>query len=124
MAFLDTVIIFTGQHQLLASFYQAGLDLPQPEPFGDTHLGIQMEGLYLGFDLVEDLNEPSTGGVSLWFGVPDLGAAYAKLIDLGAEDRYPPQEKPFGERVASVYDPDGNIIGLVQSDRAGPIQES
>jgi hypothetical protein len=27
MAFLDTVIIFTGQYQLLASFYQAGLIL-------------------------------------------------------------------------------------------------
>ena len=35
MAFLDTVIILTGQHQLLASFYQVGLDLPDPEPFGD-----------------------------------------------------------------------------------------
>jgi len=124
MAFLDTVIIFTGQHQLLASFYQAGLDLPEPEAFGDTHLGIRLEGLYLGFDLVEDLNEPSIGGVSLWFGVPDLETSYAKLIDLGAEDRYPPQEKPFGERAASVYDPDGNINGLVQRNQPGAIQES
>jgi predicted enzyme related to lactoylglutathione lyase len=124
MAYLDTVIIFTGQHQLLASFYQTGLDLPEPEPFGDTHLGIQLEGLYLGFDQVEGLNEPSTGGVSLWFGVPDLDASFAKLVDQGAEVRYPPEEKPFGDRVASVYDPDGNVIGLVQRDQAGLVQES
>ena len=61
MSFLDTVIIYTGQHELLAGFYQAGLDLPDPEPFGD--------------------------------------------------------------RLAAVYDPDGNIIGLVQRDKAGSVQE-
>jgi hypothetical protein len=44
MAYLDTVIIFTGQHQLLASFYQTGLDLPEPEPFGDTHLAFSWKG--------------------------------------------------------------------------------
>ena len=116
MAFLDTVIIFSGQHQMLADFYRAGLDLPEPEPFGETHLGIQLEDLYLGFDLAEGLKEPSSGGVSLWFGVSDLDAYFAKLVDLGSEVRYPPKEKQFGDRVASVYDPDGNIIGIVQRD--------
>jgi len=82
-----------------------------------------MEGLYLGFDLVEGLDEPSIGGGSLWFGVPDLDAYFAKLVDLGAEVRYPPEEKPFGDRLASVYDPDGNIIGLVQRDEVGPVRE-
>ena len=123
MSFLDTVIIYTGQHELLAGFYQFGLDLPEPEPFGDTHLGIQMEGLYLGLDLVEGLDEPSIGGVSLWFGVLDLDAYFAKLVDLGAEVRYPPEDKPFGDRLASVYDPDGNIIGIVQRDKSGPVKE-
>ncbi|MFQ5942712.1 MAG: VOC family protein [Anaerolineales bacterium] len=111
------MIIFTGQHQMLAEFYRASLELPDPEPFGDDHLGIQLEGLYLGFDQIEDPGEPSTGGVSIWFGVPDLDASFARFVQLGAKVRYSPEEKPFGERLASVYDPDGNIIGLVQRDR-------
>ena len=115
-AYLDTVIIFTSQHQMLADFYQAALDLPDPEPFGDDHLGFQLEGLYLGFDRAGDLGEPSAGGVSLWFGVPDLDASFAKVVELGAQVRYPPEEKPFGDRLASVYDPDGNILGFVQRD--------
>ena len=32
-AYLDTVIIFTSQHQMLADFYQAALDLPDPEKY-------------------------------------------------------------------------------------------
>ena len=115
-AFVDTVIIFTSQHQLLADFYCEALDLPAPEAFGDDHLGIQLEGLYLGFDRTDDPGEPSTGGVSLWFGVPDLETSFNKLVHMGAEVRYPPEEKPFGDRLASVYDPDGNIIGLVQRE--------
>jgi len=35
LAFVDTVIIYSGQHQLLADFYRKGLDLPDPKPFGD-----------------------------------------------------------------------------------------
>ena len=110
------MILFTGQHPLLADFYRKDLDLPDPEPFGEDHLGIQLEGLHLGFDRVEGSSKPSTGGVSLWFGVSDLDASYGRLVQRGAGLRYPPEEKPFGDRLASVYDPDGNIIGLVQKD--------
>ncbi len=101
---------------MLAEFYRKGLDLPDPKPFGEDHLGIQLEGLCLGFDRVEDSGMPSTGGVSLWFSVSDLDASFKKLVQMGAEVRYAPEEKPFGDRLASVYDPDENIIGLVQRD--------
>ena len=100
MAFLDPVIFFTGRHQLLAGFYRKGLDLHDPEPFGEDHLSIQLEGAYMGFDRVEGSSEPSTGGVSPWFGVSDLDARIGKLVQMGAEVRYPTEEKPFGDRLA------------------------
>lgn len=34
-----------------------------------------------------------------------------------------PDPEPLVDRLASVYDPDGNIIGLVQRDKAGSVQE-
>ncbi len=108
------MIIFTSQHRALADFYCGALDLPEPEAFGDDHLGIQLEHFYLGFDESEASEGHRAGGVSLWFAVPDLDASFARFVELGADVRCPPEVKPFGDRLASVYDPDGNIIGLVE----------
>ncbi len=36
------------------------------------------------------------------------------MIELGAVKRYAPVRKAWGDVLASVFDPDGNIIGVVQ----------
>ena len=112
-AVIDTVIIFTARMQELAEFYQKAFELGAPQAFGSDHLGLQMPNLYLGFDQVEDAPNRN-GGISLWFRVDDVDATYQRLLDLGATSRYAPVTKPFGDRLASVYDPDGNLIGISQ----------
>ncbi len=52
--------------------------------------------------------------VTMWFDVDDLDQTFARLLELGATVRYGPVDKPWGARLAAVYDPDGNIIGLSQ----------
>ena len=55
--------------------------------------------------------------ISLWFEVADLTATFNHLVAMGATIRYPPVEKPWGARLAALFDPEGNIIGLAQSPR-------
>ena len=45
---------------------------------------------------------------SVYVYVPDVDAAYGRALDAGAEDIAPPEDKPYGERVAGVKDGFGN----------------
>lgn len=113
MALIDTVMIFSTQMRRLAKFYQRGFELEAPQAHSDNHLGFQIGSLYLGIDQVETAGE-TPGNVSLWFRVNDLEATFHRLVALGAGVRYGPTQKPWGDRLASLYDLDGNLIGLSQ----------
>jgi uncharacterized glyoxalase superfamily protein PhnB len=112
-AAVDTVMIFTTRMHELVDFYRRGFDLADPVGHSDNHLGLQIGELYLGFDQVEEAWK-SPGAVSLWFRVDDLEATFNRLVEMGAEVRYGPTRKPFGDHLASVYDPDGNLLGISQ----------
>ncbi len=111
---LDTVIISTPRMQELAKFYQEGLQLNPPQGHSDNHLGFPLEGTYLGFDKVDDAAFEYPGAVSLWFRVDDIEATFNRFKQLGAKVKYPPTKKPWGDVLAALIDPDGNILGLAQ----------
>ena len=113
-AVIDTVIIQTMRMQELVEFYQMGFGLSSPQPFGDDHLGFQLSGVYLGFDQVLEIQGKTPGAVSAWFRVDDLQTTFDRLVALGATIKYAPVEKPWGDQLAAVFDPDGNLIGLSQ----------
>ena len=113
-AMLETVIVFTERMEELANFYREAFELG-PFESSPSHLGQRVGHVYLGFDQVEGLGASSEAGVTLWFTVNDLQATFERLVSMGARVRYPPTEKPWGARLASVYDPDGNVLGLAQS---------
>lgn len=118
---IDTVIIFTTRMHQMAEFYRAALMLDAPVAVLPDHIGFRLPRIYLGFDQVAE--QPATpGGVTAWFRVDDLDATFANCVRLGARVRYPPTTKPFGDRLASVYDLDGNLIGLAQRQPAKPSQ--
>jgi predicted enzyme related to lactoylglutathione lyase len=110
---VDTVMIFSTQMRQLAEFYQLGFDLQPPQAHSDNHLGFQIGDLYLGIDQVDEKWQ-TPGAVSLWFRVPELQQTFDRLVQLGAQVRYGPTLKPMGETLASLYDPDGNLLGLSQ----------
>ena len=109
-AVLHTAIIQTGRLAEMAAFYRQGLALGEPVEEAD-HLGFPLPNAYFGFDLVAEPPSP-TGVVSLWFEVDDLQATFDKFVALGAQVKYPPTRKPWGARLAALYDPDGNVFGL------------
>lgn len=111
---LDTVIICTTRMRELAEFYKLGFELQEPEPQGDNHLGFQLPGVYLGFDNVEEDQFLHPGATSLWFRVNDITETFERLKSVGARVKYPPTKKPWGDTLAAVFDPDGNIVGISQ----------
>ena len=108
---MDTAIILTSNIRKLADFYGQGLELGEAAPTGPDHLGFDMPNAYLGFDHVDD--PPTASGVmSLWFRVNDLEGTFKRFEELGAGVKYGPTAKPWGDTLAAMYDPDGNLFGL------------
>lgn len=110
---LHTVIVDTEDHEALAAFYRRAFELGEPER-EERHLGFRIGEFYLGFDRIEARPGAGRGPVSLWFAVPDLEAAFERIVALGAEVRHPPTRKPWGGFLAALLDPDGNVLGLTE----------
>lgn len=115
---VDTAIIFTANMVELAAFYQEAFELDDPAE-QDRHRGFQLDGLYLGIDQTDD-QEAASSSVALWFRVDDLQRTFARIVGLGCEVRYGPTDTPWGDRLAAVFDPDGNMVGLSQKPTEDP----
>jgi catechol 2,3-dioxygenase-like lactoylglutathione lyase family enzyme len=111
---LDTIIIYTTRMKKLADFYRLGLQLQDPTSHGEDHLGFQLVDVYLGFDKIKEDQTIHPGAISLWFRVDSLKETFDRFKELGAKVKYPPTKKSWGDALAAVFDPDGNIIGLAQ----------
>jgi uncharacterized glyoxalase superfamily protein PhnB len=110
---LRTVIVYTTRMEELADWYRRALDLGEWEE-APGHRGQRVGPVYLGFDRVDDPAGSPPSAVTLWFTVDDVEATFERMASMGAEVRYPPTEKPWGDTLASLLDPDGNVIGLAQ----------
>lgn len=81
------------------------------EPF---HVGFEVGGYELGL-------QPGTEGVTVgnsavaYWGVPDIAAAHAHLVALGASPAEPITDVGGDIKVASVTDPFGNVIGIIEN---------
>ena len=58
------------------------------------------------------------GAVQIRFVTRDVQGAFDRAITEGAEAVRPPQTKPWGQDVAYVRDPDGNLVEIASP--AGP----
>lgn len=82
------------------------------EPF---YVGFDVGGYELG--IVPDENAPSVraeAGLAYW-GVSNVDSALARLLDLGAVGVEPVQDVGGGIRVATVRDPFGNLLGVIEN---------
>ena len=81
------------------------------EPF---YVGFQIGGFELGLNPDMDGVTVGNNAVAYW-GVPEIDKAYARLLDRGAEPREAVKDVGGDIKVASVADPFGNVIGLIQN---------
>lgn len=111
---ISGVTYATKDPEALAGFYQQAFDIPALKKVDRDHLGVDLGGFYLGFDRIKEKLKENPGGPVVWFFVNDVEAVFTHLVSIGARVRsnVTKDERP-GEAVAVLYDPDGNMIGLV-----------
>jgi predicted enzyme related to lactoylglutathione lyase len=84
----------------------------QPQADESYYVGFEAAGQHIG--LVpgggpQDMTSP----VAYWH-VPDIEAKLAEVTAAGATVKEPAHEVGWGRRVATVTDPDGNVLGLLE----------
>lgn len=88
-------------------------DLLGIEPYFDEpfYVGYTVAGYELALDPNGD---PQLGPITYW-GVPDAQVGLARLLDAGAGARGELQEVGGGIRVATVVEPGGSIVGIIEN---------
>jgi predicted enzyme related to lactoylglutathione lyase len=91
--------------------HAALLDVP-PQTDGSCYVGFEAEGQHIGL-VPGGGPQGMTSPVAYWH-VPDIEAKLAAVTAAGATVKEPARGVGGGRRVATVIDPDGNVLGLLQ----------
>ena len=110
---LRTVVYQADDLEKATKWYAKALGV---EPYFD-------EPFYVGFDIggFELGLHPGTEGirkgnnVAVYWGVENIGSAYAHLLDMGAEENEPIRDVGGGIKVATFLDPFGNLLGIIEN---------
>ena len=86
------------------------------EPF---YVGFNINGFELGLDPDLSVVPNGPGGTVAYWGVAEIGAAFAHLVGVGAKPLEGPQEVGGGIKVATLADPWGNLIGIIENPHFG-----
>jgi predicted enzyme related to lactoylglutathione lyase len=111
---LRTIVYYVANLEQAKSWYSNMLGYGPyfDEPF---YVGFNVSGYELGL-LPRDEKAPAgaTGGVTYW-GVANIADGLAAVVAQGALAADPIEDVGGGIKVATVHDPDGNIIGLIEN---------
>jgi uncharacterized glyoxalase superfamily protein PhnB len=82
-----------------------------PGPDGEPgYVGLQLDAAQLGIGRDPELTDGPSARLSLWLYVDDCDATVERLRAAGVTIVEEPADQPWGERVARVLDPDGNLV--------------
>ena len=107
---LRTTIYPTADIAASKAWYRSVLGI---EPYFDQpfYVGYDVRGYELGLQPAEDL---AVGAVTYW-GVADIGVALAHLHEHGATPRSGPDDVGDDIRVATVIEPSGTVLGIIEN---------
>jgi predicted enzyme related to lactoylglutathione lyase len=91
--------------------YTALLGIP-PQHDADYYVGFDVEGQHIGL-VPGGGPQGMTSPVAYWH-VLDIEAKLSEMTAAGATVKDSPRDVGGGRLVASVTDPDGNVLGLLQ----------
>ena len=83
-----------------------------PQHDADYYVGYESEGQHIGL-VPGGGPQGMTSPVAYWH-VPDIEAKLAEVTAAGATVKDPVRDVGGGRLVATVTDPDGNVLGLLQ----------
>ena len=113
MPFRDAFPIFhTTDLERAVAFYRDRFGFEERYRWEDQFATVGLGGLELGFAASTQIDPP--GRVALWLYCDDVNAEIEALRAVNVEVAREPEDMEWGERMASVLDPDGNEIFLGQ----------
>jgi predicted enzyme related to lactoylglutathione lyase len=83
-----------------------------PQHEAPYYVGFEAEGQHIGL-VPGGADQGMTSPVAYWH-VPDIEAKLAEVTAAGAAVKEPVRDVGGGRLVATVTDPDGNVLGLLQ----------
>jgi predicted enzyme related to lactoylglutathione lyase len=112
-------VIVTADLDRLLSFYTELLGAQEnfryPESGPVFYVGLALGDSELGLSVDAGVQPGSPGRILLSIEVPDVGALLARVAGLGGHVQGPANDMPWGQRVAHIADPDGNVVNLTQT---------
>ena len=111
---LRTVIYHAPDLEKAKAWYS---DILGIEPYFDQpfYVGFNVAGYELGLDPDASSTPGGNSGAVAYWGVSNAEESFRRLVSLGATERSAPQEVGEGIRVATVFDPFGNIFGIIEN---------
>jgi len=111
-------IIVTSDIERLHTFYSSLLGAEQifryPDEGPAFYIGLQVGDSELGLSSDSSVVPGDPGRMLLSIEVPEVDAVLPTVGELGGSAPGPANDMPWGQRVAHIKDPDGNVVNLTQ----------
>jgi predicted enzyme related to lactoylglutathione lyase len=111
---LGTVIYHVTDLEQAKAWYATAF---QQTPYFDQpfYVGFNIAGYELGLDPNQSITKAGRGGTVACWRVPEIEGAVRHFVTAGASVVAPVQDVGDGIKVATVADPFGNLIGLIEN---------
>ena len=111
---LRTVVYYVPDLARARDWYAVALGI---KPYFDTpyYVGFNVGGFELGLHPEESGGKAGPGGGVAYWGVPDIASAWTALAAHGARQVSAPEDVGEGIKVASLVDPFGNSLGIIEN---------
>ncbi len=115
---LRTVIYKVDDLERAKAWYGRAFEV---EPYFDQpfYVGFQVGDYELGLDPDPTGRTPGPGGSVAYWGVEAIQPAFRRFLDQGTSPFGPPKDVGGGIQVATVGDPFGNVLGLIENPHFG-----
>jgi predicted enzyme related to lactoylglutathione lyase len=111
---IETVVYYVDDLPAAARWYREALG-SQPNHDSPYYVGFTVAGYELGLHPTGEGRTRGAGGQTAYWSVDDVDATVAHFVTHGASPRMPKTDVGGGIVLASVVDPFGNELGLIQN---------
>ena len=110
---LRTIVYHVNDLTKAKEWYKSVFEI---EPYFDEpfYVGYNVDGFELGLDPDGSTYKQGNASITYW-GVEDIEACFKKFASLGIETHEAPKNVGGAIWVGSIYDPFGNVIGLIEN---------
>jgi uncharacterized glyoxalase superfamily protein PhnB len=112
-------IIVTADLDRLLAFYTGLLGAQEvmrfPEDGPVFYVGLTIGDSELGLSADDSVVAGAPGRMLLSIEVPDVDALLPRVAEFGGTSTSDADDMPWGQRVAHIKDPDGNVVNLTRT---------